>query len=112
MGRKSHAAAMVPTVATPPEPAPDNLRPEEQAVWDAIVAGKPRSWLGENWPLLRELCRHSAYADELAVELRAVRARLAELRERSLADDSCLEEEEKAWRERNKLLRLHGFQSE
>jgi hypothetical protein len=111
-GRQRRAAQLVPTIAALPEPTPQGLRPAEQAMWDTLIANKPGPWLAENWPLLRELCRHSVYADEIAGELREVRARLAALRERSRADEVPSREEEEARRERNKLLRLHGFQSE
>jgi hypothetical protein len=69
-------------------------------------------WVGENRPLLAEFCRHCAHADEIALDLREVRTRLAALRKRSAVDADSAREHDEAFHARNALLRLHGYLSE
>jgi hypothetical protein len=74
-GRKSTYDLLAPMIPGKRPSPPDDLTPEQQVEWEAIVARLPADWFsGENIPMLRELCRHICYARELAEEIAAVKA--------------------------------------
>jgi hypothetical protein len=86
-------------------PPPADLSPEEQGHWIEITRALPFDWFGpENTPLLRELSRHIGFADFLAGQITALRAKLAEL-----DDPKELRQADAALA---RTLRLHGRQSE
>jgi hypothetical protein len=75
-------------------PAPSGLSAPQQAQWEAIVARLPTGWItNENAPLLKELCRHVSFAEELAHDIGAARAAGV------------------ASKELRALLRAHGYQT-
>jgi hypothetical protein len=56
-------------------PAPSELTDPQRAQWEAVVARLPTGWItNENAPLLKELCRHISFADELARDIELARA--------------------------------------
>jgi hypothetical protein len=109
MAPKSRAELAVgPIIPGARLPPPADLEPEEQGHWLMITGALPPDWFGpENTPLLRELCRHIAYADWLAQDITRLRRKLAELAE--LGDPKQLRQAEAAI---SRTLRLHGRQSE
>jgi hypothetical protein len=109
MAPKSRAELAVgPIIPGARLPPPADLEPEEQGHWLMITGALPSDWFGpENTPLLRELCRHIAYADWLAQDITRLRRKLAELAE--LGDPKQLRQAEAAM---SRTLRLHGRQSE
>jgi hypothetical protein len=79
-GRKSTYDLLAPMIPGKRPSPPDDLTPEQQVEWEAIVARLPVDWFtGENIPMLKELCRHITYARELAVEIAAVKVMLSEV---------------------------------
>jgi hypothetical protein len=118
-GRKSTYDLLEPITPGKPPPPPEELEPDQQLEWKAITARLPADWFsGENIPMLRELCRHSCYARELARQVVKVRAEIQAFMEGSAADTagSGVAERRKiqaALRdELCKLLRSHGYQTE
>jgi hypothetical protein len=112
-GRKSTYDLLAPMIPGKRPSPPDDLTPEQQVEWEAIVARLPVDWFtGENIPMLRELCRHICYARELAEEIAAVKAMLSEV----IAGTAPEAEKSNVMAARRKelcdLLRAHGYQSE
>jgi hypothetical protein len=96
---------------------PRELRPAECLIWNRIVARLPADWFtAENEPLLKELCRHIAFADELVVKLDGFRQKITALDEQVMADGvddkHRLKLIDKLSNRFNVLLRMHGYQSE
>lgn len=93
--------------------APGELESAEVKVWNEIVGELPPDWFtGDNAPLLKELCRHIAYADELAAEMKSVKVKIAALRLEPgpvAAKTKAVDQQRKVL---HSLLRLHGYQSE
>jgi len=72
---ESLAAEIVALPAAKLEP-PDDITPEQAAIWRGITARLPAEWFSsDNTPVLRELCRHVSYARRIAEELDEVRDR-------------------------------------
>lgn len=97
----------------PPEPPPE-LEPIEADIWRSITGKLPGDWFAaETTPMLRELCRHIRYANDLAVELSIMRTTLVQIREQ---ETLMIVERLAAVAEGSKamtaLLRAHGYQSE
>jgi hypothetical protein len=66
------APPLIPGTKLPPPP---ELSPAQALVWDRIIAPLPVGWISaENAHLLKELCRHAVYADNLCREIEAARA--------------------------------------
>jgi hypothetical protein len=107
-GRKSAAELAAGPIIPGQRPAPpDDLEPAEQATWIAIVGSLPTDWFAPtNLPLLKELCRHIAYADWLAQDITRLQRKLAELEG---GDAKELRQAEAALA---RTLRLHGSQTE
>jgi hypothetical protein len=75
-GRHRTVTATVPPLIPGQRPAaPAELSGPQQAQWDSIVARLPAGWItDENAPLLKELCRHISFADDLAHDIEHQRA--------------------------------------
>jgi hypothetical protein len=106
-GPKSAAELAAGPIIPGQRPAPpDDLSPEEQATWLAIVGSLPTDWFAPtNLPMLKELCRHIAYADWLAQDITRLRRKLAE----SDGDEKASRQAEGALA---RTLRLHGSQTD
>jgi hypothetical protein len=119
-GRKSAIDLLAPLIPGTRPPPPEELEPEEQDEWEAIVERLPANWFtGENIPMLRELCRHICYARELARQVVKVRVEIQAVMEGLAADTAGsigVAERRKiqaALRdELCTLLRSHGYQTE
>jgi hypothetical protein len=86
-GPKPAAAVSGPWVPGERPPPPPELGAVEIESWRSITARLPADFFtAENKPMLKELCRHVRYADELAGDLQAVRATIAEV-----AAGSCMD---------------------
>ena len=60
---------------------PPELRPAEAKIWLAITGRLPADWFtSDNAPLLKEMCRHIAVADELAADEEALRAQIVAIK--------------------------------
>jgi hypothetical protein len=106
MAPKSAAERIAPIMPGARPPPPADLTAEEQAHWVKIVGSLPTDWFGPaNFPLLRELCRHIAYAGWLAQDITRLRRKLADLD----GDEMASRQAESAL---SRSLRLHGKQSE
>jgi hypothetical protein len=58
---------------------PYDLTPEERAVWRAVVDDFPAHWFTPaTVPLLRQYCRHTVQANQLAEDITRTRDNLAE----------------------------------
>jgi hypothetical protein len=91
-------------------PPPDELREVERTIWCAITARMPADWFtADISPMLKQFCRHIAQADELQVELEALRQTLAVLRASSEPDKELISEVKQ---ESHVLLRLHANESD
>jgi hypothetical protein len=119
-GRKSAIDLLAPLTPDTRPPSPEELEPEEQAEWKAIVERLPADWFtGENIPMLRELCRHICYAREFARQIVKVRAEIQAFMEESAAETAGsmgIAERRKIQAglrdELCRLLRGHGYQTE
>ena len=119
-GRKSADELLAPLIPDTRPPPPEELEPEQQVEWEAIVERLPADWFtGENIPMLRELCRHICYARELAGQIVKVRAEIQAFMEGSAADTAGsmgVAERRKIQAglrdELCRLLRGHGYQTE
>ena len=100
MPRKSAAelavvGAIIPGARPPP---PDDLQPEEKTTWTTITASLSSDWFTAcNLPMLKELCRHIAYADWLAQDITRLRKLEGNAKTEATLRDA---------------LRAHGLQSE
>jgi len=103
------SSPMVPGTRLEP---PAELRPAEAAVWRRIVARLPPDWIGTDDVMLRELCRHSVHADELAVQLEEIRTLRTEIKASPQPDVRKLELVLDLMKSEQALLRAHGYQSE
>jgi hypothetical protein len=105
--------AVVPRTNVPPPPPPPELDQQEQEIWRGIVEELPGDWFApESRPLLKELCRHIRYANDLDWELATVRAALAKLDSGSASINARLRDVARLQRHYHSLLRAHGYQSE
>lgn len=92
---------------------PSELRPVEQKIWRRITGRLPAEWFtADNEPMLKELCRHVAFSDELALEMEAVRARRMEIAASSEPLKERTAQLSDATEELHGLMRLHCIQSE
>jgi hypothetical protein len=97
----------------PPEPPPE-LEPPEADVWRSITSKLPGDWFApETLPMLRELCRHSRYANDLARELSTARAAIAAVRDdETMSIAERMAALEAGTKTMSALLRSHGYQTE
>lgn len=98
--------------APPPEPPPE-LLPAEMAIWRRVVSDMPSDWFtSENQPLLKEFCRHSAFADALALDIAAVRTACDEIRAGSYDVATRMKDLAKTSAALQALLRAHHQQTQ
>jgi uncharacterized protein with von Willebrand factor type A (vWA) domain len=91
-------------------PPPVELRDCERTIWLSITARLPGDWFtADTAPLLKQLCRHVALADELAAEMEELRQELRVLRENPEPDAKRMDAVKKEMRV---VTRLHGFESD
>jgi hypothetical protein len=89
------------------------LDPIEQETWREITGRMPADFFtAENRPMLKEVCRHVRFADELAVELVAVRSRFAEVAAGSEPEPDRLKALAELRKNQLTLLLVHGYQTE
>lgn len=94
-------------------PPPIELLEAERKIWRDITGRLPPEWFtADNSPLLKELCRHIAYADELAVDMQALRVKKAEVARGSGSVKARTAAVAALTADLHVLLRLHGYQSE
>jgi hypothetical protein len=118
-GRKSTYDLLAPMIPGQRPPPPEELEPDQQLEWEAITARLPTDWFtGENIPMLKELCRHTTYARELAGQIMKVRAEIQAVMGQSAAETAgSMEVAERKIQaglrdELCRLLRSHGYQTE
>jgi hypothetical protein len=93
-------------------PPPPELRPAERRIWLDVTARLPPEWFtADNSPLLKEMCRHVVFADELAVDAEMVRERIAAVRAGSDHESEKMEAIEKLTKTLHQMLRSHTSQS-
>ena len=114
--RRVAEAAVVPGTRQPPPP---ELNEAESATWRTIVERLPADWFtAENYPLLKELCRHIGHADALSIDIENARRELAILASSGVCFEDAAEEiaRRKAIRaataDYHAVLRLHAYQTE
>lgn len=106
--------AVAPDSKVPPPEPPPELEPPEADIWRAITSKLPGDWFApEVAVVLKELCRHSRHANDLAVDLATTRQGIAAVRDDpSLSLTERLAAVGEASKTMERLLRAHGYQSE
>lgn len=97
-----------------PEP-PEDLEPGERAIWREVIGRLPADWFTvECQPVLKQLCRHIRYADDLAGDMAAIRAIMTEIKQDSSGSMTVADRMKtfaKMSGELHNLMRIHIRQS-